>query len=145
MTAVDNITSLRQRREAIVKQHVEAENRHDIDATIATFHRRRYEVNGEPSDGEAAVRELLQGLMHGMPDPHAETARLRHMDDGVLVEGIITGTHDGEWAGIPPSGNRVNFPIVAVFEFDSDRLLCEKVIFDMATVLTQMGVLAGIG
>jgi hypothetical protein len=71
MTAVDNITSLRQRREAIVKQHVEAENRHDIDATIATFHRRRYEVNGEPSDGEAAVRELLQGLMHGMPDPHA--------------------------------------------------------------------------
>ncbi len=36
MTAVDNITSLRQRREAIVNQHAEAENRHDIEATIAT-------------------------------------------------------------------------------------------------------------
>lgn len=144
MTAVDNITSLRQRREAIVKQHAEAENRHDIEATIATFHRPRYEVNGEPSDGEAAVRELLQGLMHGMPDLHAETVRLRHMDDGVLVEGIITGTHDSEWAGIPPSGNRVNFPVGGIFEFDGDRLLCEKVFFDMATVLTQMGVLPGI-
>ena len=52
MTAVENITSLRQRREETVKQHIEAENRHDIEATIATFHRPRYEVNGEPSDGE---------------------------------------------------------------------------------------------
>jgi steroid delta-isomerase-like uncharacterized protein len=144
MTAVDNITSLRQRREAIVKQHVEAENRHNIEATIATFHHPRYEVNGVPSDGDAAVRELLQGLMHGMSDLHAETVRLRHMDDGVLVEGIITGTHDGEWAGIPPSGNRVNFPVAGIFEFDGDRLLCEKVFFDMAMVLTQMGVLPGI-
>ena len=144
MTAVDNITSLRQRREAIVKQHAEAENRHNIEATIATFHHPRYEVNGVSSDGEAPVRELLQGLMHGMSDLHAETVRLRHMDDGVLVEGIITGTHDGEWAGIPPSGNRVNVPLVGIFEFDGDRLLCEKVYLDMVTVLTQMGVLPAI-
>lgn len=67
--------------------------------------------------------------MDGMTDLHAETVRLRHMDDGVVVEGIITGTHDGEWAGIPPSGNRVNFPVVGIFEFDGDRLLCEKVLF----------------
>ena len=145
MTAVDSTTSLRQRREAIVKQHAEAENRHDVEATIATFHRPRYEVNGEPSDGEEAVRELLQGLMHGLPDLHTETVRLRHMDDGVLLEGIITGTHDGEWAGIPPSGNRVNVPVVGIFEFDGDRLLCEKVYMDMATVLTQIGVLPAIG
>ena len=144
MTAVENITSLRQRREAIVNQHADAENRHDVEATIATFHHPRYEVNGVPSDGEAAVRELLQGLMHGLPDLHTETIRLRHMDDGVLVEGIITGTHDGDWAGIPPSGNRVKFPLVGIFEFDGDRLLCEKVSLDMATVLTQMGVLPGI-
>jgi steroid delta-isomerase-like uncharacterized protein len=144
MTAIDDITGLRQQREAIVNQHADMENRHDIEATIVTFHHPRYEVNGEPSDGEVAVRELLQGLMAGFPDLHAETVRLRHMDDGVLVEGFIMGTHDGEWAGIPPSGNRVNFPVVGIFEFDGDRLLCEKVFFDMATVLTQMGVLPGI-
>ena len=49
--------------------------------------------------------------------------------------------HGGEWAGIPPTGRRVEIPIVGIFEFDGDRLLCEKVYFDMATVLTQMGVL----
>jgi steroid delta-isomerase-like uncharacterized protein len=141
MTAIEDITSLRQRREAIVNQHVEAENRHDIGATIATFAHPRYEVNGVTSDGEEAVRELLEGLTSGLPDLHAEIGRMRHADDAIFGEGLITGTHDGEWAGIPPTGRRVEIPIVGIFEFDGDRLLCEKVYFDMATVLTQMGVL----
>ena len=144
MTAVDNITRLRERRETIVNQHAEAENRHDVEATIATFHRPRYEMNGDPSDGEAAVRELLQALMGGLPDLHVETGKLRHMDDAVLVEGLITGTHNGEWSGIPPTGRRIEVPVVAIFEFDEDRLLCEKVYLDMATVLTQIGVLPAI-
>ena len=144
MTAVDNITSLRQRREAIVNQHAEAENRHDVEATIATFQHPRYEVNGVPSDGAAAVRELLQGMMDGLPDLHAEIGKMRHTDDAVFGEGRIRGTHDGGWAGIPPTGRHVEFPVVAIFEFDGDRLLCEKVYFDMATVLTQIGVLPAI-
>ena len=145
MTAVDNITSLRQRREAIVNQHAEAENRHDVEATIATFHQPRYEVNGEPRDGEEAVRELLQGLMDGFPDFHIDMGKMRHADDAVFGEGLITGTQDREWAGIPPTGRRIEVPVAAIFEFDEDRLLCEKVYMDMATVLTQMGVLPAIG
>jgi steroid delta-isomerase-like uncharacterized protein len=144
MTAVDDITSLRQRREAIVNQHADAENRHDVEATIATFHHPRYEVNGQPSDGTEAVRELLQGLMDGFPDFHIDMGKMRHADDAVIGEGLITGTHDGEWAGIPPTGRRVEFPVVTIFEFDGDRLLCEKAYFDMATVLTQIGVLPAI-
>ena len=145
MTAVDSTTTLRQRREAIVNQHAEAENRHDVEATIATFHRPRYEVNGAPSDGEEAVRELLQGFMRGLPDLHIDMAKMRHADDGVIIEGLITGTHDGEWAGIPPTGRRVEVPVAGIFEFDEDRLLCETVYMDMATVLTQIGVLPAIG
>jgi steroid delta-isomerase-like uncharacterized protein len=144
MTAVDNITSLRQRREAIVRQHAEAENRHDVEATIATFHHPRYEFNGHPSDGGDAVRELLQGFMHGFPDFHIEPTRLRHLDDGVLVEGLMTGTHDGEWASMRPTGRRIEVPVVGIFEFDADRLLCEKVHLDMAKVLKQIGVLPAV-
>ena len=145
MIAVDNITSLRQRREAIVNQHAEAENRHDIEATIATFHHPRYEVNGDPSDGAEAVRELLQGMMNGLPDLHIDTVKLRHADDAVIIEGLITGTHNGEWTGIPPTGRRVEVPVVGIFEFDTDRLLCEKVYMDFAALLTQIGVLPPIG
>jgi steroid delta-isomerase-like uncharacterized protein len=145
MTAIDDITSLRQRREEIVMQHAEAENRHDVEATIATFHSPRYEVNGQLSDGESAVRELLQSLMSALPDLHAEVGKLRHADDAVFGETLITGTHDGEWAGIPATGRRVEVAAVGIFEFDGDKLLCEKVYMDFAAVLTQIGVLPAIG
>src|SRR5215510_6450166 len=61
MTAVENMTSLRQHREETVKQHVDGENRHDIEATIATFHRPRYEVNGEPQRGRTGRPRVAAG------------------------------------------------------------------------------------
>ena len=139
--AATDMQTLRERRETTVQQHVEAENRHDVEATIATFDRPRYEVNGEPSDGEAAVRELLQGLMTGFPDFHVGVEKLHHADGAVILEGRITGTHDGEFSGIPPTGKRVDFPAAAIFDFDGDRLLCEKVYYDVATILRQVGIL----
>ena len=43
MAAVEHI-GLRERREKIVNQHIDVENRHDIEATIATFDLPCYEV-----------------------------------------------------------------------------------------------------
>jgi steroid delta-isomerase-like uncharacterized protein len=137
--AVDQ--DLRQRREATVREHVEAENRHDVEATIATFHDPNYKVNGQPVEGEGAVRELLQGLMDGFPDFHAELGKLRHADDAVFGEAQITGTHKGEFNGIPATGKPIDIPMAAIFEFDGDRLLCETVYWDIATLLQQVGVL----
>lgn len=134
-------TAMQQRREAIVTRHMEVENQGDIEATIATFERPRYEINGVPHDGAGAVRDLLQGLMQAIPDLRASLGRLRHTDDAVLIEGQITGTHDGEWQGIPATGRRIEFPVVAIFEFEQDRLVCEKVFYDSATILAQIGAL----
>jgi steroid delta-isomerase-like uncharacterized protein len=133
--------SLRERREAVVLEHLAAENRHDVEATIATFHRPRYEVNGEPSDGESAVRDLLQELMGAFPDFRGEFEKIYHADDAVIGEARVTGTHNGPFAGIPPSGRRVDYPVVGIFEFEEERLVCEKVYFDSATILIQIGVL----
>jgi steroid delta-isomerase-like uncharacterized protein len=137
--AVDQ--DLRERREAIVREHVDAENRHDIEATIATFHSPNYKVNGEPVEGEAAVRELLQGLMDGFPNFHAEIGKLHHAEVAVFGEARITGTHDGEFNGVPPTGKAIDMSMAAIFEFDGDWLLCETVYWDFATLLTQVGVL----
>jgi hypothetical protein len=57
--------SLRERREAIVREHIAAENAHDISRAIATFHHPRYEVApfGSVNDGAQAVHDLLQGCL----------------------------------------------------------------------------------
>lgn len=133
--------TMRERREAIVAEHVEAENRKDVEAAIATFDRARYEVNGEVTDGEAAVRDLLDEFLAGSSDGRGEILRLHHADDAVICEVRVTGTHDGPWAGIPATARQIDYRLACIFEFDHDRLLCEKVYFDSATVLRQIGFL----
>jgi steroid delta-isomerase-like uncharacterized protein len=135
---------LRARRERVVRAHADAENRHDVEATLRTFHRPRYEVVplGEPIEGAANVRDLLNGLMEGFPDFHAAIERLHHSDAAVAAEVRMTGTHRGPWAGVPPSGRRIDVPCLCLFVFDADQLVCEKVYFDMATLMRQVGALA---
>ena len=89
------------------------------------------------------MRELLQGLMTGFPDFHAEVEKIHHSEDAVFGEAHITGTHNGEFNGVPATGKPIDVWMAAIFEFDGDRLMCETVYWDIATLLTQVGVLPG--
>ena len=136
---------LRARRSQIVNQHTDAENRHDPDGVVASFDRPYYDI---PSLGDAgqvngpeAVRELWQGLVAGFPDLHIEPGRHLHSDDAVFMEVIFSGTQQGEWAGITATGRRASVRIACLYEFEEDRLVCERVWFDFATILRQLGVL----
>jgi len=62
------------------------------------------------------------------------------MDDGVAAEFILRGTHKGELRGMPPTGKEFDCRMVALFLFepDSDRISCERVYFDTATILAQL-------
>ena len=132
--------NLRERREEIVREHIEAENAHDVRRAIATFHRPRYEVApfGSPNDGADSVHELLSGMFAAFPDFHVDVPSVHHADRAVIVEFVMTGTHRGPFAGLGPTGQRINVPLVGIFEFEEDRLMCEKVYFDMATLLRQL-------
>ena len=57
----------------------------------------------------------------------------------------LLGTHEGELRGIPATGRTFRVPMVAIFEFGDaahpDGITCERVYFDSASMLTQLGVL----
>jgi len=103
-------SALRDRRQAIVQQHIDAENQRDLDALITSFHRPRYEVfpMGAVSDGDPAVRELVNGLFAGFPDFNLAPTAFHHAATAVIVEGQMTGTHRGEWVGLPPKGAKLD-------------------------------------
>ena len=79
---------LRERREAIVREHMESENDDDFDVTIGTFDHPRYEMipTGEVFDGEAAVRQYFEDSRAAFPDQRNELIALHHADAGVIVE-----------------------------------------------------------
>lgn len=131
-------------RESIVREHVDAENRHDASGVVSTFHRPKYEVMplGAVLDGPKPVLEFLAGVFEGFPDFAAHVPSFVHADLGVIAEGRFTGTHQHDWSGIPATGRTVDVPFCALFIFEEDRLISERLYFDFATLLRQLGVLA---
>jgi steroid delta-isomerase-like uncharacterized protein len=133
---------LRRKREAIVREHMDSENRHEFDATMATFHHPRYELvaTGDVYDGTEEVDGYFEESRRAFPDQRNELLALHHSDTAVLVEAVVRGTHRGPLRNLPPTGKEFELPILAVFMFDDDKLICERVYFDQTTVLRQLGV-----
>jgi len=134
----------RSARISIVEQHIRLENQHDLEGVLRTFgDTARYddEAWGEHYKGADGVRVFYEQIMKALPDLEIEVVRRHVTDDAVLLEVMIRGTHFGEWRGLPATGRRVEFPLCAVYTFDSDdRLAGEKIYYDRGTVLRQLGV-----
>ena len=119
-----------------------AENAHDFDRAIGLFHRPRYELvaTGEVFDGPVALGGLMQENVTAFPDFRYDYERLHHADEAIVVEGTFRGTHRGTWRGLPPTGRRVEFPMLIVFPFEGEAMMGERLFFDLSTALRQLGV-----
>jgi len=134
---------LRARREARIAEHIEAENRFDVDATLATMQAeptydvRAYDVVVEGHDNCA---EFLAGHFASLPGIVSKATRFYHDDEAVIVEVHVDGTHTGDIAGIPANGNAINVDSIGVFYFepDGDIILGEQVWADMLKLTQQL-------
>jgi steroid delta-isomerase-like uncharacterized protein len=133
---------LRERRLAIVREHMESENTHDFDVTMATFDHPRYEIvpTGDVYDGPEEVATYFQTTRAAFPDQRNENATLHVSDDAIVAEFDLLGTHLGELRGIAPTGRSFRVRCCAIFEFppDSDHIVCERVYFDQASIAQQL-------
>jgi steroid delta-isomerase-like uncharacterized protein len=134
--------AMRKKREAIVREHMESENRHEFDATLDTFDHPRYELiaTGDVYDGPEEVSGYFEESRRAFPDQRNELLSVHHSDDAVIVEAIIRGTHEGPLRSLPPTGREWESRICAMFLFEEDKLVCERVYFDQLTVLRQLGI-----
>jgi steroid delta-isomerase-like uncharacterized protein len=133
---------LRKKREEIVREHMDSENRHEFDATLETFEHPRYELiaTGDVFDGTEEVERYFEESRRAFPDQRNELLALHHADDAVLVEAVVRGTHKGQLRSMPPTGRDYELPILSIFMFEGDKLVCERVYFDQTTMLRQLGI-----
>ena len=133
---------LREARQAVLDAHSAAESARDLDGVLATFHHPRYEIvpTGEVFDGEEAVRAYHAENFRGVPDFTVTPKRVFHADDAVLEEAVVSGTHLGTYHGLPPTGRYVELPVLGIYLFEEDRLVCERVYYDILTMLRALGV-----
>lgn len=135
--------SLRARRDAVVREHMESENEHDYATTMGTFSHPRYEIvpTGDVYDGTEAVQRYFTETRTAFPDQRNELIAMYHSDDVVIVEFKLLGTHLGPFRGLPATGRAFEVQCVAIFEFDeADGIVCERPYFDSAAILRQLGI-----
>jgi carboxymethylenebutenolidase len=65
--------------------------------------------------------------------------------DQIVVELILSFTHDTQWdyllPGIAPTGKRVDLPHVVVMKFEGGKVAHERLYWDQASLLVQVGLL----
>ncbi|HLH97597.1 MAG TPA: ester cyclase [Xanthobacteraceae bacterium] len=128
----------------IVDEHIRLENAHDLAGILRTFGASaRYDDEpwGAHYVGHGQVRAYYEELLRAIPDLRIDMERRHTSDESVVVEVRIRGRHLGPWRGLPATGYRLDFPLCGIFTFDAaDRLAGERIYYDRATVLQQIGV-----
>ena len=141
MTPSDE-ASLRDRRLALVRRHMESENELDFEATLATFDHPRYELiaTGQVYDGADEVAGYYRTSRAAFPDQRNENVVLTSAEDVVVAEFDLLGTQLGELAGYAPPGRSFRCRMCALFLFapGGERIIGERVYFDQGTILRQL-------
>ena len=94
-------------RVALVEQHIQFENEHDLEGVLRTFgDTARYDDEpwGDHYDGRHEVRSFYVQLMKALPDLEIAVQRRHVAEDAIVVEVMIRGTHLGGWRGLPATG-----------------------------------------
>lgn len=92
------------------------------------------------TEGRDAYLQYFQGLFEAFPDLHAEVLAVIADDGLVAGRARFTGTHQGEFAGIPATGRRGTLEGLDVARVDHDGRLSEHWAYaDSMVLLHQLG------
>jgi len=120
-------------------EHSTAEDRRDLPGLIATLAPDCvYEVvpTGQCWEGHAGARAFYLSFLSAFPDVKFRLLDIVIGPQGVMEVAEMTGTHQGPWAGMEPTGRPVRLEVIIHFPWDpaAGKFAGEKVYFDRAAL-----------
>ena len=128
---------------AIVRQFVEEVlNKGNIDATGKFFHTDMVEQVPLPGQGLglAGLKDTLRGWRTAFPDVHFNILEQISEGDKVVSRFEWTGTHRGEFAGVPATGKPIKVWGIVIDRLVDGKIKDTRIIMDALGMLGQMGV-----
>jgi predicted ester cyclase len=80
-------------------------------------------------------------LLRGLADLHLTIEDLIEEGDKVVMRNTVTGTHQGEYMGIPPTGKTVTYNEIFILRFAGGRIAETWGIVDVLSQMRQLGVM----
>ncbi len=116
-------------------------NAGNIDAAVQAF--AADAVDHDPAPDQAPGREgfkaFFQSLAAAFPDVHIEPAHVVADDDHVSIAYTLTGTHEGDFQGIAPTGRRIEARGVQIARFENGAIVERWGSSDELGIMQQLG------
>lgn len=127
---------------AIHEKFGTALNAHDFDLMVSYFTEDcvfNLVPDPAPMHGREEIKAFFEDFLVSFPDIHTTEGRVLATGNIVVVEHSLEGTHDGDWQGVPPTGNTVVAPHLDIYEFEGDKIKRFTTYMDMLGPLMQVG------
>ncbi len=101
----------------------------------------RDEIPGLPPTKDGVV-QYFRILLAAFPDMRMDVQDVIASGDKAVARVRVSGTHEGEFMGIPPTGNQVSMNLIDITRFGNDGLAREHWgVADQLAMMQQLGVI----
>lgn len=90
--------------------------------------------------GPENYRRQVERFLTGLPDLRFDVEDTISEGDKLVVSWTITGTHRGEFLGVPPTNRKVSFSGITISQIRDGKVIESTVIWDGLGLLEQFGV-----
>lgn len=94
-----------------------------------------------PVTGPEAMKGAVQAFLTGFPDMQVTIEDVLAEGDRVATRGYFTGTHKGEFNGIPATGKSIKVDFCDIWRLENGKAIENWVQMDMMGLLQQLGVI----
>ena len=100
-------------------------------------------VDHDPAPDQGAGREgfrtFFRSLSTAFPDFHLEPQTMVVDDDQVAFAYTLTGTHQGEFQGVAPTGNKIEVRGLQIGRFENGQIVERWGMSDQMGIMQQIG------
>ncbi len=128
---------------AIVRRAYDAMNQNNLDALdeMAASDVTDHDAGPGQAPGLEGVKQLFSSLHAAFPDFHMEVEDMIAEGDKVVARISWSGTHQGEFMGIAPTGNRVEVSGIDIVRITDGKVVERWGNFDDLGMMQQLGVM----
>lgn len=110
-----------------------------IDELVADDFIEHNSVAPQPVRGPDGVRASVEAMLTAFPDATVQFEDLVAEGDRVAIRARASGTHEGEFMGIEPTGEGIEVTVMAIQRIEDGKLVEEWQLVDRLEMLEQLG------
>ena len=89
--------------------------------------------------GRDGLEQFIRAVVSGFPDFHVTILDMLSSEDRVMYEAEMSMTHEGEFDGVPPTGEEVELRYMGKIKTAGGKVQEHRIYFDQQELFEQLG------